>query len=168
MSVTLHTDSGDIKIEVFCEKCPRTAENFLAHCAMGTYTGTKVVRNIKGFMVQFGDPTNTGKGGESIWGGKFEDEIRQDLKHDSRGTVAMANTGPNTNGSQFYITYGKHSSLDGKYTVFGKVLMGAENEPGATLSRIENVSVDKKSRPKVPIYIRDVTIHANPIASRQK
>ncbi|CDR39403.1 CYFA0S03e02938g1_1 [Cyberlindnera fabianii] len=80
-----------------------TAQNFLAHCAQGTYTNTKVVRNIKSFIVQFGDPTNTGKGGESIWGGKFEDELRQDLRHDQRGVLSMANTGPNTNGSQFFI-----------------------------------------------------------------
>lgn len=71
-------------------------------------------------MVQTGDPTNTGKGGESIYGGKFEDEIDPNLKHYTRGIVSMANKGPNTNGSQFFITYSKQTHLDGKYTVFGK------------------------------------------------
>lgn len=71
-------------------------------------------------MVQTGDPTNTGKGGQSIWGGKFEDEIREELRHAYRGVIAMANNGPNTNASQFYITYAKQAHLDLKYTVFGK------------------------------------------------
>ncbi|XP_065296288.1 peptidyl-prolyl cis-trans isomerase-like 3 isoform X3 [Dermacentor albipictus] len=81
MSVTLHTDLGDIKIEVFCEACPKAAENFLALCASDYYNGCLFHRNIKGFMVQTGDPTGTGKGGESIWGAKFPDEIRDELKN---------------------------------------------------------------------------------------
>merc|ERR1719450_482293 len=75
-------------------------------------------------MVQTGDPTNTGKGGSSIWGGKFNDEIIDDLKHKTRGVLSMANSGPNTNASQFFITYGAQPSLDLKYTVFGKVIDG--------------------------------------------
>lgn len=71
-------------------------------------------------MVQMGDPTGTGKGGESCWGGKFEDELCEELKHDRRGIVSFANSGPNTNGSQFFITYAPSSHLDLKYTVFGK------------------------------------------------
>ena len=77
-------------------------------------------RNIKGFIVQTGDPTNTGKGGESIWGRKFADEFRPTLKHNARGIVSMANSGPDTNGSQFFITYAKHTHLDHVYTIFGK------------------------------------------------
>lgn len=77
-------------------------------------------RNIKGFMVQTGDPTGTGKGGESIYGDKFENEIVPSLKHDRRGIVSMANKGPNTNGSQFFITYDHQQHLDGNYTVFGR------------------------------------------------
>ncbi|XP_060224385.1 peptidyl-prolyl cis-trans isomerase-like 3 isoform X2 [Meriones unguiculatus] len=121
MSVTLHTDVGDIKIEVFCERTPKTCENFLALCASNYYNGCVFHRNIKGFMVQTGDPTGTGRGGSSIWGKKFEDEYSEYLKHNVRGVVSMANNGPNTNGSQFFITYGKQPHLDMKYTVFGKV-----------------------------------------------
>ncbi|XP_078003699.1 peptidyl-prolyl cis-trans isomerase-like 3 isoform X4 [Phascolarctos cinereus] len=119
-SVTLHTDVGDIKIEVFCERTPKSCENFLALCASNYYNGCIFHRNIKGFMVQTGDPTGSGKGGNSIWGRKFEDEYSEYLKHSVRGVVSMANNGPNTNGSQFFITYGKQPHLDMKYTVFGK------------------------------------------------
>ncbi|OLL27084.1 Peptidyl-prolyl cis-trans isomerase-like 3 [Neolecta irregularis DAH-3] len=159
MSVTLHTDLGDIKLEVFCDDVPRTAENFLALCASQYYNGCKIHRNMKGFMVQMGDPTGTGKGGESIWGGKFEDEIKASLKHNTRGIVSMANSGADTNGSQFFITYGQHSHLDGKYTVFGRVIDG-----GDTLESLEKVQVDKKNRPLEPLYLKSVTIHANPLA----
>ncbi|KAK9480486.1 peptidyl-prolyl cis-trans isomerase-like 3 [Lipomyces japonicus] len=161
MSVTLHTDLGDIKIEVFCEAVPKTAENFLALCASGYYNNTKIHRNIKGFMVQMGDPTGTGKGGESIWGGKFEDEIKPTLRHNTRGIVSMANSGSNTNGSQFFITYDKHAHLDGKYTVFGKVIYGNDS----TLEELEKIEVDRKNRPKEPVYIKSITMHANPLAA---
>ncbi|KAG0349227.1 cytochrome P450 monooxygenase 4, partial [Gamsiella multidivaricata] len=80
MSVTLHTDLGDLKLEVFCESVPKTAENFLALCASGYYDNNLFHRSIKGFMVQTGDPTGTGKGGTSIWGRKFADELRGGLK----------------------------------------------------------------------------------------
>ncbi|CAB4385913.1 unnamed protein product [Rhizophagus irregularis] len=99
MSVTLHTELGDLKIEVFCEAVPKTAENFLALCASGFYDNNLFHRNIKGFIVQTGDPTGTGKGGTSIWGKKFEDEIKSSLKHNSRDT---------------------------KNTVFGKVIDGSD------------------------------------------
>ncbi|KAG5069469.1 hypothetical protein JHK85_001846 [Glycine max] len=79
-SVTLHTNLGDIKCEIFCDEVPKTSENFLALCASGYYDGTIFHRNIKGFMIQGGDPTGTGKGGTSIWGKKFNDEIRESLK----------------------------------------------------------------------------------------
>ncbi|GFP95630.1 peptidyl-prolyl cis-trans isomerase cyp18-1, partial [Phtheirospermum japonicum] len=79
-SATLHTNLGDIKCKIFCDEVPKTAENFLALCASGYYDGTIFHRNIKGFMIQSGDPTNTGKGGTSIWSKKFNDEIRESLK----------------------------------------------------------------------------------------
>ncbi|RKP24581.1 cyclophilin-like domain-containing protein, partial [Syncephalis pseudoplumigaleata] len=161
-SVTLHTDLGDLKIEVFCEAVPKAAENFLALCASGYYDNVLFHRNIAGFMVQTGDPTGTGKGGTSIWGRKFEDEIRATLKHNTRGIVSMANSGPDTNGSQFFITYGKQAHLDTKYTIFGKVIDGADS----TLDAIEKVPVDQKNRPIQEIRIRSITIHANPIAER--
>ena len=112
MSVTLHTDLGTLKLEIYCDIVPRTSFNFLALAGSGYYDNTLFHRNIKGFMLQGGDPTGTGKGGESIWGGKFNDEIHPDNKHTVRGVVSMANSGPNTNGSQFFITYAKHPHLD--------------------------------------------------------
>ncbi|XP_077527067.1 peptidyl-prolyl cis-trans isomerase-like 3 isoform X1 [Haemaphysalis longicornis] len=164
MSVTLHTDVGDIKVELFCESCPKTAENFMALCASDYYNGCLFHRNIKGFMVQTGDPTGTGKGGESIWGGKFADELHDDLKHNVRGVVSMANNGPNTNASQFFITYAKQPHLDLKYTVFGKVIDGMD-----TLDELEKVPVNPKNfRPLRDIRLNAVTIHANPFATFQQ
>ncbi|ORX85249.1 cyclophilin-like protein [Anaeromyces robustus] len=162
MSVILDTDLGEIKIEVFCEAVPKTAENFLALCASGYYDNCIFHRNMKGFMIQTGDPTGTGKGGTSIWGKPFEDEIKPTLKHNRRGIVSMANNGPDTNKSQFFITYSKQSHLDTKYTVFGKVIDGME-----TLDALEKISVDEKYRPIQEVKIKSVTILANPIADRE-
>lgn len=92
----------------------------MALCASGYYNNCKFLRNIKGFIAQTGDPTSTGKGGTSIWGSKFEDEFKEELKHNARGLVSMANNGPNTNGSQFFFTYAPQPHLDLKYTLFGK------------------------------------------------
>ncbi len=151
-----------VQVEVFCETTPRAAENFLGHCAAGTYDDVKWHRNIKTFMIQTGDPTGTGKGGQSIWGKPFADEIRSTLKFDRRGIVACANAGPDTNKSQFFITYAKHPHLDGKYTIIGKVIDGAED--GGTLDAMEAVPVDAKNRPTTEIRMTGVTIHANPLA----
>ncbi|XP_018568975.1 peptidyl-prolyl cis-trans isomerase-like 3 [Anoplophora glabripennis] len=160
MSVTLHTDLGIIKIELFCESCPKACENFLALCASDYFNGCLFHRNIKGFIVQTGDPTGTGKGGNSTWGKKFEDEFKEQLKHTTRGMISMANNGPNSNGSQFFITYGPQPHLDLKYTLFGRVIDGLE-----TLDELEKVSVNPKNyRPTNDIRINSVTIHANPIA----
>lgn len=164
MSVTLHTSLGDLKIEVFCESTPKAAKNFLALCAAGVYDGNIFHRNIKTFMIQTGDPTGTGKGGQSIYGKPFEDEIRPTLKFNARGIVACANAGPNTNKSQFFITYGKQPSLDGKYTIFGKVIDGADT----TLDSMEKVPVNAKHKPLREIKLLNVTIHANPIADAQE
>jgi peptidyl-prolyl cis-trans isomerase-like 3 len=162
MSVTLHTSHGDLKIEIFCEQVPKAAKNFLALCAKGDYDGTIFHRNIKGFIVQGGDPTGTGKGGQSIYGPKFEDEIVSSLQHDKRGVLSMANSGPNTNASQFFITYSKQSHLDGSYTIFGKVIDGFE-----TLELMEVEPVGKNNRPINPITINSVVIHSNPIADKE-
>ncbi|VDK51538.1 unnamed protein product [Cylicostephanus goldi] len=149
MAVTLHTTVGDIKIELFCQECPKTCEysscqNFLALCASDYYNNNIFHRNIKDFMVQTGDPTGTGKGGNSIWGAPFEDELSVELRHDGRGTVSMANNGPNTNKSQFFITYAKQPHLDLKYTVFGRVIDGFD-----ALDELETIKVDAKYRPVV-------------------
>jgi peptidyl-prolyl cis-trans isomerase-like 3 len=160
MSVTLHTSLGEVKIEIFCEQVPKTANNFLALCASNYYDGTIFHRNIKGFMIQGGDPTGTGKGGKSVYeSGKFEDEIVSSLKHSKRGIVSMANSGPNTNGSQFFITYKAHGHLNGKYTVFGHVIDGLD-----TLDRMERVPTGQGDTPLEDIQLNSVTIHANPLA----
>ncbi|BFZ05642.1 hypothetical protein BsWGS_08681 [Bradybaena similaris] len=160
MAVTLHTDVGDLKLELFCEQCPITCENFLALCASGYYNDCLLHRNIPGFMVQTGDPTGTGKGGASIWGSKFEDEFRENLKHSTRGIVSMANNGPDTNASQFFITYSKQPHLDMKYTVFGRVIDGFD-----TLDSMEKIQVNEKNyKPLAETRLREITIHANPIA----
>ncbi|CAH0764127.1 unnamed protein product [Diatraea saccharalis] len=122
----LHTSLGDIHVRVFGKEVPRTAENFCVHARSGYYNGHVFHRVIKGFMVQTGDPTGTGTGGESIWGGEFADEFRPQLKHDRPYTVSMANAGPNTNGSQFFITLAPTPWLDNKHTVFGRVVRGME------------------------------------------
>lgn len=186
MSVTLHTGFGDIKIEVLCESVPKTAEvsisvrpvplrrkpadpspqNFLALCASHYYDASPFHRLIPSFMVQTGAPASPSppenpKGGRSIWGGNFEDEIRPALKHAQRGTVSMANKGPGTNGSQFFILFDKAPHLDGQNTVFGKVI---GDDSMATLAKMEALEVDKKNRPKEQVRIEKITVHANPLA----
>ena len=93
MAVTLHTDLGDIKVELFCDRPTKSCENFLALCASGYYNGCVFHRSIRNFIVQTGDRTNSGKGGNSIWSKKFADEIFDDLKHSKRGMMSMANAG---------------------------------------------------------------------------
>ncbi|KAK9822872.1 hypothetical protein WJX81_007963 [Elliptochloris bilobata] len=163
MAVTLHTNLGDLKLEVYCEEVPRTAENFLALCASGYYNGTVFHRNIRGFMIQGGDPTGTGKAGKSIYAtanGKFPDELVETLKHSKRGVVSMANSGPNTNSSQFFITYKAHAHLNGKYTVFAHVIDGTD-----VLDKMEKIPSGAADRPQQEIRLNKVTIHANPLAS---
>mmetsp|Transcript_39599 Transcript_39599/g.77536 ORF Transcript_39599/g.77536 Transcript_39599/m.77536 type:complete len:164 (-) Transcript_39599:14-505(-) len=159
MSVTLHTSHGDIKLEVFCDQVPKTAENFLALCACNYYDGVKFHRNMKGFMIQTGDPTSTGKGGESIYGKHFPDEIVESLKFSARGIVGMANKGPDTNGSQFFFAYQKLPHLNMKYPIFAKLISGWD-----TLDAMEKEPVGPKDRPVNDIILQRVTVHANPIA----
>uniref|UniRef100_A0A4W5M9G5 Peptidyl-prolyl cis-trans isomerase n=1 Tax=Hucho hucho TaxID=62062 RepID=A0A4W5M9G5_9TELE len=157
MNVTLHTDLGDLKIELFCERAPKSCENFLALCAGGFYNGCIFHRNIKGFMVQTGDPT----GSRNNSGYMLSDFFTFiSVQHNVRGVVSMANNGPNTNASQFFFTYAKQPHLDMKYTVFGKIIDGLE-----TLDELEKLPVNEKSfRPLTETRIKDVTLHANPFA----
>ena len=119
----LHTDKGEITIQLFNELTPKTANNFVFLSQAGFYDGVIFHRVIADFMAQTGDPTGTGRGGP---GYSFEDEFHKDLKHDKPGIVSMANAGPNTNGSQFFITHVPTPWLDGKHSVFGKVVGGME------------------------------------------
>ncbi|KAI4109661.1 MAG: hypothetical protein L6R37_000348 [Teloschistes peruensis] len=162
MSVTLHTTQGDLKIEVFCESVPKTAENFLALCASSFYTSSPFHRSYPGFMIQTGSPASGGpKVSTSIYGSLFEDEIRPSLRHNARGIVSMANKGPSTNGSQFFILFAPAPHLDGKNTVFGKIV-GSEGME--TLERLEAVKADAKGKVKGEARIKNVSIHANPVA----
>ena len=120
----INTNMGTIEIELFADKTPKTVENFVGLANKGFYDGIIFHRVIADFMLQGGDPTGTGRGGESLWGGKFEDEFVPELKHDTPGILSMANAGPNTNGSQFFITLVPTPWLDGKHTIFGKVING--------------------------------------------
>ena len=113
-NITIHTSKGDIKLTVFASKTPVTAASFLNLASRGFYDG---------LMIQGGDPTGTGMGGP---GYRFEDECRPDLKHDGPGVLSMANAGPGTNGSQFFITHVPTDWLNGKHTVFGKVTEGQD------------------------------------------
>ncbi|KAL8455329.1 hypothetical protein Emag_000811 [Eimeria magna] len=134
-TATLHTTFGDIKVKLFAAECPKTVENFTVHARSGYYDNLLFHRVIKGFMIQTGDPNGDGTGGESIWGGDFEDELHRSLKHDRPFTLSMANAGPNTNGSQFFITTVPCPWLDLKHTVFGRVTHGAD-----VVLKIEGVS----------------------------
>lgn len=120
---TLQTEKGDIVIELFADRAPKTVNNFVFLAEQGYYDDTTFHRVIEGFMAQAGDPTATGTGGP---GYQFEDEFDPDLRFDGPGYLAMANGGPNTNGSQFFITYADTSYLNGQHTIFGKVLEGMD------------------------------------------
>ncbi|KAF7858912.1 hypothetical protein EAF04_008953 [Stromatinia cepivora] len=171
MSVTLHTTLGDIKIEVFCESVPKTAENFLALCASTYYTHSPIHRLIPTFMLQTGSPSPLNplfttsspppKSGASIWHTPFEDEIRPTLRHNARGIVSMANKGPCTNGSQFFILFAPAPHLDGQNTVFGHVI---GEESMRVLGEMERLEVDGKNRPVEKVVIERVAVHANPLA----
>ncbi|KAK6538103.1 Peptidylprolyl isomerase domain and WD repeat containing protein 1 [Orbilia ellipsospora] len=121
----LHTTYGDIHIRLYPEAAPKAVENFVTHAKNGYYNGLIFHRVIPKFMIQTGDPFGDGTGGESIWGREFEDEFST-LKHDKPYTVSMANAGPNTNGSQFFITVEKTSWLDNKHTIFGRAVQGLD------------------------------------------
>ncbi|KAF5763632.1 putative peptidylprolyl isomerase [Helianthus annuus] len=155
--VQLHTTHGDLNIELHCDITPRACENFITLCERGYYNGVVFHRNIRNFMIQGGDPTGTGKGGESIWGKPFKDEVNSKLLHSGRGVVSMANSGPHTNGSQFFILYKSATHLNFKHTVFGGVVGGL-----TTLSLMEKVPVDDNDRPLEEIKIINVSVFVNP------
>jgi peptidylprolyl isomerase len=140
--VVLETNQGKIEIKLFPEIAPKTCENFIGLVEKGYYDGLMFHRVMKNFMIQGGDPTGTGRGGESIWGKPFADEVKPEVSFDKPGLLAMANKGPNTNGSQFFITTVKTPWLNMKHTIFGQVVAGYE-----VVEKIENTPVDSASRP---------------------
>ncbi|MFC5603562.1 peptidylprolyl isomerase [Sporosarcina koreensis] len=177
--VVMNTTMGPIKIKLFPEKAPKTVENFLTHAENGYYDGIIFHRVIKDFMIQGGDPTGTGMGGESIYGDSFEDEFTMDL-FNIRGALSMANAGPNTNGSQFFIVQasnppasaaqlkqggwpeeiaeayeerGGTPHLDQKHTVFGQVIEGMD-----IVDKIASAKTDRSDKPVEEISIESIEI----------
>ncbi|MEW6184188.1 MAG: peptidylprolyl isomerase [Thermodesulfobacteriota bacterium] len=152
----IQTNQGTIHVELLEQEAPKTTENFITLTQKGYYDGVIFHRVIKGFMIQGGDPTGTGRGGQSAWGGRFDDEIeaasalyREGYK---AGTVAMANAGPNTNGSQFFIMH-VHYPLPPNYTIFGKVSAGQE-----VVNTIACSPTDGNDRPLSQVVMEKVTI----------
>lgn len=179
VTATIKTNRGDIKVALFPEQAPKTVKNFIELSKKGYYNGVIFHRVIPDFMIQGGDPTGTGMGGESIYGEKFEDEFSKDL-FNLRGALSMANAGPNTNGSQFFIVQNKNvpsnmlSQLEGagfpeeiieaynnggtpwldfRHTVFGHVIEGMD-----VVDEIAGVSRDSQDRPMHDVTIDEVLI----------
>jgi len=177
LTATLHTTEGDIEVELYDERVPNTVEAFVGHAeGADDYEGTEVGpdtgawedpdsgekridplysdievhRIIDDFMIQMGDPTGTGRGGP---GYTFDDEFHDDLTHDSAGKLSMANRGPDTNGSQFFITLGAQPHLDGKHAVFGEVIDGMD-----VVEEIGAASTDPNDAPTTPIVLESVEI----------
>ncbi len=140
--VVLETNQGNVEIKLYSEFAPKTCENFIGLVKKGYYNGLIFHRVIKNFMIQGGDPTGTGMGGASFWGGKFDDEFSDKIRFDRKGLLAMANSGPGTNGSQFFVTTIPTPWLNDHHTIFGEVVSGYEN-----VAKIENTSVGAQDRP---------------------
>lgn len=153
----IETNLGEITIELQTETAPKAVWNFVKLSQKGYYRSVPFHRNIKNFMIQGGDPTGTGKGGQSIWGKNFQDEFDGPLTHSTRGMVSMANKGKNTNSSQFFITYKPAKHLDRKHTIFGKVVDGFD-----TLDQMEATPVDDGNRPLKEIVMKDVVVFLDP------
>ena len=146
--VVLETNQGKMELLLYPDKAPKTCENFVGLVNKGYYNGLTFHRVIKGFMIQGGDPKGDGSGGESLWGGTFEDEFSPDLTFNKMGILAMANRGPSTNGSQFFITTAPAMHLNGRHTIFGEVLSGYD-----VLTKIEEAPKDAMDKPVEPQII---------------
>ena len=180
LTATLQTTHGDIEIELFDDKVPTTVENFVGlaegaddydgtEIGPGTgawedpdsgekridplYTDIEMHRLIDGFMIQTGDPTGTGRGGP---GYTFDDEFHDDLRHDGAGIVSMANRGPNTNGSQFFITLDAQPHLDDKHAVFGEVIDGMD-----VVEEISSIPTNSQDQPQEEVLLESVEIHGD-------
>ena len=141
-TVVLKTNQGVVEIKLMGDAAPRACENFVGLVKKGYYDGIIFHRIIKKFMLQCGDPTGTGRGGSSIWGKPFKDEVSPDVTFNKPGLVAMANAGPNTNGSQFFITTVKTPWLNMRHTIFGEVISGYD-----VVQKIESVPTNSSNRP---------------------
>ncbi|MBN2144168.1 MAG: peptidylprolyl isomerase [Candidatus Aureabacteria bacterium] len=144
------TTLGEFTIRLFADKTPKTVKNFITLSEKGFYNGIIFHRVIKGFMSQTGDPTGTGTGGP---GYTFEDEFIPELKHSKSGIVSMANRGPDTNGSQFFITAAPQQHLNGRHTVFGEVIQGMD-----VCEKINSVKTDRQDRPIDEVKIISIQI----------
>ncbi len=155
-TAVIQTNKGTIRFELLEDEAPKTTENFRLLAERGYYDGVIFHRVIKGFMIQGGDPTGTGRGGESAWGGRFSDEINRASPVYQRGykagTVAMANAGPNTNGSQFFIMHVDYP-LPPSYAIFGRVIEGQD-----VVNKIATTETDYNDRPRADVTMEKVTI----------
>lgn len=155
-TAAIQTSKGTIKFELLESDAPKTTENFITLAGQGYYDNVIFHRVIKGFMIQGGDPTGTGRGGESAWGGRFNDEIDSSSalyqRGYKKGTVAMANAGPNTNGSQFFIMHADYP-LPPSYTIFGRVTDGLE-----VVDAIATAQTDRSDKPVSEVKMEKVTI----------
>ncbi|KFD56032.1 hypothetical protein M514_03156 [Trichuris suis] len=146
--VIMETTMGTMMVELYWHHAPKACRNFAELSHRGYYNGTLFHRIIPDFIVQGGDPTGTGRGGSSIYGSVFEDEIAEDLRHTGAGILSMANAGPNTNGSQFFFTLAPCQWLDGRHTIFGRLCLGIK-----VLQRIGMVETDSNDCPLERISI---------------
>lgn len=143
--VVLETNQGIIELKLMPDIAPKACDNFIKLVEKGYYNGIIFHRVIKNFMIQGGDPSGTGRGGESIWGASFEDEVDNNVSFDKPGILAMANAGPNTNGSQFFITTANVPWLNKRHTIFGEVISGYD-----VVQKIENTYTDAADKPTSP------------------
>ncbi len=148
----IKTNMGTIKLRLFPDKAPKTVENFVGLIGKKYYDGVTFHRVIPGFMIQGGDPKGNGTGGESLWGGVFDNENDRELHH-IRGALSMANAGPNTNGSQFFIVQKDSTFLDGGYSIFGQAFEGMD-----VVDKIVNVERDGSDKPLKPVKMEKVTM----------
>jgi len=151
--VVIDTNVGKIEVKLYPKKSPLAVENFLGLVKKGYYNGIIFHRVIKGFMIQGGDPTGTGRGGSSIWGKEFKNENTPNLVFDKPFLLAMANHGMHTNGSQFFITTVPTPFLNGGYTIFGEVVKGQD-----IVKKIENVTTGRADKPLFPQTMKKVYI----------
>ena len=152
--VTFRTNQGTFKVEMLEDSAPKTAENFITLVQKGFYNGVIFHRVIDGFMIQGGDPTGTGRGGP---GYQIPDEFGKGLRHDVEGMLSMANAGPNTGGSQFFVTLAPTPWLDGKHAIFGKVIEGMD-----VVRKIGKVQTRPGDRPAQDVVMEDVSLEGAP------